>query len=673
MPSRLASLIHSLSEQVLSGMGLQLLVYEGSEDTFRSVMDQTIARGFQRLDVLGTDGRHGESVSQIVEQFLPGHDYEALLQRFQREGLEFPSYHAQLLADIRERRSKSHAGLQLAQVTTQLIVREAAKVPVMLTFDNLGVGYLDLKLLLALSNYPHVPVLVVAHVSEFASHNARNVLERLKVMTGNRIVLLTERISAVATTDRNPYWWPDADFRRVVLLSVLLGRVPSCDALIRGCQRLGIADILPFQTRLRASGHLTENHHWQWVRMADVIAIRRMFQDAPDHVEIARAAADAMASGLEGVLVSGSEALRFAEICELAAQPQRALAPLRHAARDFHIGEGDVARRLMLRHAELLQDPNGVDAIEQLYVLVHAALAQGERETARALCLELLEKSLTYGHPGLAANSQRLLATMAWDDGRTEDALTTLNFALETHRQEAVWSEVGQDLLLLGWWSNRLGRADQSRELYAEAMTCFHRAEDHSRVAETLNYLAVSQLSAGQVGLAATTVAEAAEIAAEYASTSVFADVLNTQSEIARLQEDWELAHTYASQAHAWFKLIGHKYAHIARFNLGLIALGAQHYSDARAIFEELTETYARVGLESRLPVVEAGIAVAALAWRDDTEFDDHLFATETAVSVGFRHADLPWLIRQGVRLAQRTGQSDAIARLNDLLAQIDT
>jgi len=95
----------------------------------------------------------------------------------------------------------------------------------------------------------------------------------------------------------------------------------------------------------------------------------------------------------------------------------------------------------------------------------------------------------------------------------------------------------------------------------------------------------------------------------------------------------------------------------------------AHRFGDARAILEEIRAIYPKAGLESRLPLVDAALAVCALAWRDMSGFDGSLFSAETAISVGFRHPDFPWILNQGLLLAQRTDQEAARERLADLIA----
>lgn len=670
METRLGAVVASLGNQVLAGMGLHVVAYSGGEEVFWGGFGG-YGSEFRRICVLGTDGRHGESVAQILEQLYPDADYEVLLAQLEAEEVPLAASHAQVISDSCGRRSKSHPSLQVVQIVAQSLVRASREQPLMLVMDQVGLGQLDVQLMMALARYPHVPILLVFQVSSWATEQSLLSIQRLKDVVGNRVVSLVEP----GTRDVVGVDWldfDDPDFREVrtvAMLAALLGRIPDPVALGVALEELGFMSGEFAQEVLTRAGKLTTHGAWQWKRYSDVEALRRLLRDSDERVRVASAAMRACFEVANAQGATSSEVLRFAEMCELAEQPELAFGPLRRAALGFHSGDGEVCRRLMARHAQLLDLVDSErDRLHQQYVLARTEASEGHHLEANRIALDLLERATTLQMPGLAANAQRLIAIVAWEMGRHADAELMMSFAAEAHVELRDWSHAGQDFLMLGWWADRSGRFEDAYALYQRAVGCFEEVDDRGRMTEAMALHAVSLIAQQSYDEAWALLDQAEQGATGYASLAVHADILNSRSEVARARQDWELAHSYATQSLAWFQMIGHRFAHITRFNLGLIALGAQRFGDARAVFEELLGLYPAAGLEARLPVVDAGLAVASLAWRDHAVFDAHLFSVETAVTVGFRHNDLPWILQQGLELAARTGQEEAMERLLELL-----
>jgi tetratricopeptide (TPR) repeat protein len=358
----------------------------------------------------------------------------------------------------------------------------------------------------------------------------------------------------------------------------------------------------------------------------------------------------------------------YADLCMLADVPALALAPLRRSALGFHLGESDIMARLVAKHADLLEFGGNIrDQLAQDYVSLRIAMSVNDSDV-ELRASQLLQDAEHHELPDIAASALRVLAIAAWNSGHLTPAREMMEEAAASHAEVGDWSHAGQDHLMLGWWSDRGQDYEKAHQAYNRAIACFEVVEDEARVAEALALIAISLIAEHKFDEASAVLDRAWTSARRVASSALCADILNSRAEIARAQSDWEVAHEYASQAHAWFQLLGHRFAHVAQFNLGLIALGAHRFGDARAILEDIRAVYPKAGLESRLPLVDAALAVCALAWRDLGQFDECLFSAETAISVGFRHPDFPWVLNQGLLLAERTEQEVARARLAELI-----
>jgi tetratricopeptide (TPR) repeat protein len=674
MFSRVGPLVKSMGEQVLSGMGLHVVAFSGSEAAFRIGVREAAYEEFLRVDVLGTDGRHGESIAQILEKIfdLDGHtSHQEFTEYLTKQGADVPDHQADLIRSSVLRHSHEHLGIEVAEVAALGIVRKSRGQPILLTIDNLGLGHLDLRLLLSIARFPHIPVLIALHLCGATYEEAPASVQRLTRMLGKRVVTLSEPREVIECTRDWSEFFEDSsvpDLREVTILAALLGRIPSPEVLSAVVSKMGFT-IGPVQAYLQSAGVLTSSVHWQFSSYDEVACLRNMIVEQRDVKELAWMAVAETRGSANAKGATSSEVLLYADLCELAGEPALALAPLRHCALGFHLGEPDIMSRLVEKHAHLLSfDDHPGDRLAQEYVSLRIAMTLNE-SNVESRAQRLLEDAQEQALPNLAANALRVLAIAAWNRDEFGRAQKMMEEASCAHAVVEDWSHAGQDHLMLGWWNHRREAYCAAYEAYYEAIRCFEIAQDEGRVAEGLALIGISLIAENKFEEATLVLDKAWLLARRVASSALCADILNSRAEIARAQSDWESAHEYASQAHAWFQLIGHRFAHVAQFNLGLIALGAHRFGDARAILEEIRAIYPKAGLESRLPLVNAALAVCALAWRDMTGFDESLFPAETAISVGFRHPDFPWILNQGLLLAERTGQEPARERLADLIA----
>jgi len=654
-------------------MGLHVVAFSGSETAFRIGVREAPYEEFFRVDVLGTDGRHGESIAQILEKVfdLEAPTHEELTEYLTQQGVDVPDHQADLIRSSVLRHSHEHLGIEVAEVAAQGIVRKSRERPILLTIDNLGLGHLDLRLLLSIARFPHIPVLIALHLCGSTYEEAPASVQRLTRMLGNRVVTLSEPREVIECTRDWAELFeqsPVPNLREVTILGALWGRIPSPDVMSAVLSKKGF-DVGPVQAYLQQAGVLTPSVHWQFSSFDEVICLRNMIVEQSDVKELALAAVAETRESANATGVTSSEVLLFADLCALAGEPALALAPLRRCALGFHLGESDVMSRLVDKHAYLLSfDENPHGRLSQEYVSLRIAMTLNEPNMA-SRAQNLLKEAETHNLPNIAANALRVLAMVAWNAGDLGPAQEMMEEASLAHAEVEDWNHAGQDHLMLGWWSHRRQEYPAAYDAYYEAIRYFEIAENEGRVAEGLALVGISLIAENKFDEAAVVLDKAWLLARRVASSALCADILNSRAEIARAQADWESAHEYASQAFAWFQLIGHRFAHVAQFNLGLIALGAHRFGDARAILEEIRAIYPKAGLESRLPLVDAALAVCALAWRDMSGFDGSLFSAETAISVGFRHPDFPWILNQGLLLAQRTDQEAARERLADLIA----
>ncbi|MEZ4458319.1 MAG: hypothetical protein R3E66_01060 [bacterium] len=660
-----------------AGMGLHVAIYTGGERAFAAGVRGVRHPAFREISLLGTDGRHGESIAQLLGHLygIDEHVDEAELRdRLAAADVSFPDYQARMIADVVRRCARKYPAMELAEVAANAVIREAAHKPILLSIDNLGLGHIDLRVVLALAKYAHAPVMVALHLNTDESTSIPSGVQRLARLLGNRVVSLAEPRIVEDHTDEWLQRFERSDvpnLRDVALAAALLGRVPDPDALADALFELDIFEISHAQRALQADGVLTSASAWQFNWFADVDALRRIARAQASAgqttgVSVATACVRALYESANANSATRSEVLRFAEVCEMANEADLALLPLRRAALGFHLGEADVMHELMARHEQLLGAADRPsERLAQEYVGLRADMTEGLSVRERAL--ELYASATMHDLPNIAANAQRVIAIAAWDAGREPEARAQMTAAAVMHAELLDWTHAGQDHLMLGWWNDRKQNYDLAFEHYEAAIEAFQIAGEEGRVVEAQALQAISLIAQSRLDEAEALLDATWQAATVVASSALCADILNSRSEIARAREDWELAYDYATQAHAWFELIGHRYAHIAAFNKSLIAMGAQRYGESRALLEGLRTAYPTLGLEARLPLIDAALAICALAWRDVAEFEHRIFLAEAAIAVGFRHADLVWILKHGAMLAAGTEQDVAAARISEL------
>ena len=92
MSSRIGPLVTSLGEQVLAGMGLHVAIYTGGERTFATGVRGTRRLAFREVSLLGTDGRHCASISQLFAHLygIEHVDEAELAARLTASDVSFP-------------------------------------------------------------------------------------------------------------------------------------------------------------------------------------------------------------------------------------------------------------------------------------------------------------------------------------------------------------------------------------------------------------------------------------------------------------------------------------------------------------------------------------------------------------------------------------------------------
>ncbi|TDP77468.1 hypothetical protein [Bradymonas sediminis] len=195
------------------------------------------------------------------------------------------------------------------------------------------------------------------------------------------------------------------------------------------------------------------------------------------------------------------------------------------------------------------------------------------------------------------------------------------------------------------------GRYVEAREGLLKAVATFEALDDYFMQAVNNNFIAQTWLGEGKYTEAVRYAELSRKLARERGFRVVEGTAWTVFGEIARHAEDWEQARHHYAKALDLFQVDNSRPAHVARYNIALVEIGAQNFECARPVLIKLIMSYVELGYQSKLPLIYAGLMVCALGRGDWAAWDESLARFEDSLAkISGAHEDLAWLAVRGLR-----------------------
>lgn len=337
---------------------------------------------------------------------------------------------------------------------------------------------------------------------------------------------------------------------------------------------------------------------------------------------------------------------------------------------DFH-----VVRRIVSRVDKLLaQVESPAAALVARIEWRRARLSEGSGDYQTALeCLAWTMDALAdSGHISECGHAYMVRARLLRRMGRLSEAIETFqlagsHFAICGDEEGLALSRSGKGVALM-----LDGQTRCARENLLKSMIALETLGMYGTACELRTSIALTWLLEREYVDARRCAQQAMAVAEQNGFVAHEAMAWNILGEVARAEDDYELAVDCFRTSVRLFERTDNINVHISRCNLALVEVALGHYARGQRMLERLVDDFEAAGLESRLAPVHCGLMICAAAKADWEAWRDYRSAVLAWQEQGAGvDADLEWAARLASQSAREKGRCDLADGALELIERV--
>ncbi|MGM0557803.1 MAG: serine/threonine-protein kinase PknK [Myxococcota bacterium] len=362
-------------------------------------------------------------------------------------------------------------------------------------------------------------------------------------------------------------------------------------------------------------------------------------------------------------------ASRRASHLESAGDREAALDPLKAAAIQARkLGDYGRAEQLLDRRTDLLDalklDKRDRRRVQNWWMRGKLYVSMGRRDDAAMLAGRTLAVCSGKDWPLETGHARAIESMVLREERDFEGSHRALHEARENFANADVPLQLAECVYDRGELAALQGEYAVARSYYEQAIQRFSQLGDPVRQAAVMSHLGYCWTAEGEYDEAREVTERALELAVDAGARHPQAVCWTHLGEIARFEDDWSEARTCYERAVEMNRACGSKNLYVSRFNLALVQVATDEFSEAREAFADLHENAEAYGLETVRILMDLGLAACAAGLGDWSAWDDRLEQIEARLKTGdFLEPDIPWLAERAARLAVRHGHGSRAAR----------
>jgi serine/threonine protein kinase/tetratricopeptide (TPR) repeat protein len=360
---------------------------------------------------------------------------------------------------------------------------------------------------------------------------------------------------------------------------------------------------------------------------------------------------------------------------ESAGDLDEALEPLMTAAIEARkLGDYPRAEQLLDWRAELLDalhlDRRDRRRVQNWWMRGKLYVSTGRRDDAAMLAGRTLAMSNGTNWHLERGHARAIESMVLREEGQAEESHRALRQARECFAEADAPLQLAECIYDRAELAAIEGDYDVARQYYEKANQRFRELGDPVRQAAVMSHVGYCWSAEGDYEKAREETERALDLAEDAGARHAQAVCWTHLGEIARFQDDWTEARICYERAVEMNRACGSKNLYVCRFNLALVQLATDEFTEAQASFEDLHANAHAYGLAAVRVLLNMGLAACAAGFGDWPAWDDRLEQVEAFLaSDELLEPDLPWLAERAARLAARRGRSSRARRAADLAA----